>query len=206
MSHIAEDFSKESLANPPTQHVPKVSSEPIVSWPVAAIPNSDFSKTIGEAAARTVDIVDIPEPEEKTLTDEQLALAQRLGVRYQEFEEEIVAIKDAMVSHRYPKDDLGHYFGYTVAGSMNRPDTTYSLGLKELTKEGYEDLCRKYNPAASIDSNGSGAAVDKPTSHGERTDSGKIFLPNPYRKIASQPMNEHYWDPRTAAANDRRDQ
>jgi hypothetical protein len=206
MSHIAEDFSKESLANPSEQHASRLSGELVTAWPVVAIPQSDFSKTIGEAAARTIDIVETPESEQRSLSAEQLDIAQRLGVRYQEFEEKIIEIKDAIVSHRDPKDDIGHYFGYTVAGSINKADTSYNLGLKELTKEGYEDLCRKYNPAASMDGIKSGGAVDKLTSHGERTDSGKIFLPNPYRKIASQPMNDHYWDPRTAAANDRRDE
>lgn len=204
MSRPAEDFQGSEITESADKH------ELILDWPVTPIPNGDSRKAdeipgiIGEAAARTLGQLG-PEKtsEPETLSEGQLEFARRYGVRYEEFEEKIISIQDDVVSHRPTNENIGHYFGATVSGSRNKPDQKYNLGLKELTKEGYEDLCRKYNPAASVDNAQPEKVVDKPTSHGDMTQSGKIFLPNPYRKGSQRPMTDDFWDPKSAAANDR---
>jgi hypothetical protein len=202
MSRLAEDFQESEITEPAVNH------ESVSDWPVAPIPNEGSRKAdeipsiIGEAAARTLGQLNPEEDNEpEPLTEEQLEIARRYGVRYGEFEDKIISIQDDIVSHRPTDENIGHYFGAIVSGSINRPDKKYNLDLKELTKEGYEDLCRKYNPAASAHSIRPERLVDKPTSHGKLTDSGKINLPFG-RRPQFESGRKFYTDGRSAAGND----
>jgi len=188
MSRIAEDLL-ENRVNPPLQ------SEPVLDWPVVKIPDA-IAETIGEAAARTVDLLEAKEQRIKSLTEAQLEIARKYGVRFEEFDNDIIAIRTDISAHRTPRDDIGHYFGSDIMNALNKPDSVYNLGLLELTREGYKNLCNRYNPAAYGERGQTipTAPVDKPIFHGEKTDSGKIKVIMSGRKI--------YPDWQRAASND----
>ncbi|MFZ1250174.1 MAG: hypothetical protein WAR37_01885 [Candidatus Microsaccharimonas sp.] len=195
MTNAMEQPAEQSHAN----HKPDLAA---LDWPVRKIPDDDFSSSL--AATRIIDLRGIPqEPLEPVLSDVEREMANQFGTLYTKFDEDLEKIKSDAVNYPKTSENVPHFFAVYVIGALNRKDQTYNLGLVQLTDEGFEDLSDRYLPEANWKKQPPSRQADKPTSHGDMTDSGKIMLPNPFLAVEG-PMSDRYWDPKSAAANDDR--